>query len=264
MANESSPSFTAIQIFDATDHKSTDLFYDFPRYIEHMESCGAHKAGLAKIIPPNDWKPNNGKPCDVKKLMGITLEMAIEQKRRGCDSIYQLKAAPSKVRTVEQLYKTAEKFRSVVRQHDRHEEEHFWKNILTVQPTYGVDVPQSLFNRKSGTWTLQKLNTILDDVAKDSGKTIDGLNTPYLYVGMRHTCFAWHTEDMDLHSINYLHFGEPKTWYVIPPQYGNDFEKLINDLLPKEYEKCASFLRHKTVLTNPDLLTKNGIPFNKV
>lgn len=61
-------------------------------------------------------------------------------------------------------------------------------------------------------WNICHLDTILDTVEHESGITIEGVNTPYLYFGMWKTTFAWHTEDMDLYSINYLHFGEPKSW----------------------------------------------------
>lgn len=64
-------------------------------------------------------------------------------------------------------------------------------------------------------WNIAHLNTILDVVGEDCGISIEGVNTPYLYFGMWKTTFAWHTEDMDLYSINYLHFGEPKSWQVL-------------------------------------------------
>lgn len=63
-------------------------------------------------------------------------------------------------------------------------------------------------------WNIARLNTVLDVVEEECGISIEGVNTPYLYFGMWKTTFAWHTEDMDLYSINYLHFGEPKSWQV--------------------------------------------------
>lgn len=63
-------------------------------------------------------------------------------------------------------------------------------------------------------WNIGHLNSILDVIEEDCGVSIQGVNTPYLYFGMWKTTFSWHTEDMDLYSINYVHFGEPKSWLV--------------------------------------------------
>ena len=41
---------------------------------------------------------------------------------------------------------------------------------------------------------------------------INGVNVPWLYVGMLFSSFCWHNEDNYLYSINYSHFGEGKQW----------------------------------------------------
>ena len=79
------------------------------------------------------------------------------------------------------------------------------------QPLYGADIPGTLTDPSVKEWNINCLNTILDTVL-EYGISIPGVNTAYLYFGMWKTSFAWHTEDMDLYSINYLHFGAPKSW----------------------------------------------------
>jgi jumonji domain-containing protein 2 len=63
-------------------------------------------------------------------------------------------------------------------------------------------------------WNCGRLPSILDCLQEDYGSRIEGVNTPYLYYGSWRTTFAIHTEDMDLYSINYNHFGAPKFWSV--------------------------------------------------
>ena len=75
-----------------------------------------------------------------------------------------------------------------------------------------LDVSGSLYDEDQNIWNVNNLGTILDDLATEYGAKIQGVNTAYLYYGMWKASFAWHTEDMDLYSINYLHFGAPKQW----------------------------------------------------
>ena len=69
---------------------------------------------------------------------------------------------------------------------------------------------------------------------------------------------------MDLYSINYLHFGQPKSWYVIPPEHGKRLERLAEGFFPSVARECSAFLRHKMTVISPNVLSKYSIPFHKV
>ncbi|EPQ05555.1 Lysine-specific demethylase 4D [Myotis brandtii] len=131
-------------------------------------------------------------------------------------------------------------------------------------PIYGADISGSLFDANTKQWNLGHLGTIQDLLEQECGVVIEGVNTPYLYFGMWKTTFAWHTEDMDLYSINYLHFGEPKTWYAVPPEHGQRLERLARDLFPGSSRGCQAFLRHKVALISPTVLKENGVPFSRI
>ncbi|NXL38359.1 KDM4C demethylase, partial [Glaucidium brasilianum] len=137
-----------------------------------------------------------------------------------------------------------------------------WGNLSFVPPIYGADISGSLYDEGVEEWNIAHLNTILDVVKEECGISIEGVNTPYLYFGMWKTAFPWQTEDMDLYSINYLHFGEPK--YAVPPEHGKRFENLTEGLFPTRSRECDALLRHKMILISPSVLKNCGIPYDKV
>lgn len=137
----------------------------------------------------------------------------------------------------------------------------YWKTLTYAPPLYGADMPGSLFDDSTTTWNLGKLENILDVL----GTKIPGVNTAYLYLGMWKATFAWHLEDVDLYSINYLHFGAPKQWYSISQGDARKFEAAMKTIWPTDAKACDQFLRHKTFLISPaHLLSNFNIKVNKI
>jgi hypothetical protein len=140
-------------------------------------------------------------------------------------------------------------------------ERQYWKTLTFAPPLYGGDMPGTLFNDRTTTWNLSNLPNLLNVL----GQKIPGVNTAYLYLGMWKATFAWHLEDVDLYSINYLHFGAPKQWYSISQGDARKFERAMASNWPIEARKCDQFLRHKTYLISPStLLSQYGIKANKI
>ncbi|KAJ5511752.1 Transcription factor jumonji JmjN [Penicillium expansum] len=105
-------------------------------------------------------------------------------------------------------------------------ETNYWKSLMFNNPMYGADMPGSLFEDSTETWNVAKLPNLLDVL----GQKVPGVNTAYLYMGMWKATFAWHLEDVDLYSINYIHFGAPKQWYSISQEDAPRFEQVMRSI----------------------------------
>lgn len=104
----------------------------------------------------------------------------------------------------------------------------YWKSLMFNNPMYGADMPGSLFDESINSWNVAKLPNLLDVL----GQKVPGVNTAYLYLGMWKATFAWHLEDVDLYSINYIHFGAPKQWYSISQEDAPRFEQAMKSTFP--------------------------------
>ncbi|XP_022101943.1 lysine-specific demethylase 4A-like isoform X2 [Acanthaster planci] len=235
---------------------------DFSAYIAHMESMGAHKAGIAKIIPPKEFVA----AYDYEKAENITIPAPIQQEVMGHQGLYTQYNIQKKPLTLKEFRKLANSSRYATPPHFDYDdlERKYWKNITYNPPIYAADISGSLYSKGCNIWNINKLNTLLDVIEEEQGVKIEGVNTAYLYFGMWKTTFAWHTEDMDLYSINYLHFGAPKSWYGIPPEHAKRLERLAAGFFPQSFQICPNFLRHKMTLISPQILKKYSIPYDKI
>ncbi|CAF0775818.1 unnamed protein product, partial [Didymodactylos carnosus] len=239
-----------------------DEFKNFSQFIETIEAQNAHRIGLAKIIPPKEWIAREG---GYNNIQSMDVKSPIKQEVHGKDGIYEIYNIQQKTLNLAEFEKLSnnDRFRAPLDDNQSLERK-YWKNLTYVAPIYGADVNGTLYDSKQQYWNLNSLGTILDDLQLEYDTKIQGVNTSYLYFGMWKATFAWHTEDMDLYSINYLHYGAPKQWYVIPPSYGKKFERLAATYFTNLSRQCPAFLRHKMTLISPSILQYNSIPYSKI
>ncbi|XP_059481467.1 lysine-specific demethylase 5A [Neocloeon triangulifer] len=109
-------------------------------------------------------------------------------------------------------------------------------------------------------WNLNNLPVLSDCILSHIDADISGMKVPWMYVGMCFSTFCWHNEDHWSYSINYLHWGEPKTWYGVPGAAAPEFEDAMRSKAPELFENQTDLLHQLVTIMNPNLLMERGVP----
>ncbi|XP_040298013.1 lysine-specific demethylase 5C isoform X3 [Bufo bufo] len=161
-------------------------------------------------------------------------------------------------------------------------EKEFWRLVSSIEEDvtvqYGADIhskefgsgfpmldgktelsPEEETYAKSG-WNLNVMPVLEQSVLCHINADISGMKVPWLYVGMVFSAFCWHIEDHWSYSINYLHWGEPKTWYGVPSSSAEELEGVMKKLTPELFESQPDLLHQLVTLMNPNTLMAHGVP----
>ncbi len=105
------------------------------------------------------------------------------------------------------------------------------------------DLNNRAFYEQTG-WNLNNLPYWPGSLLRHITTPINGVNVPWLYLGMLFSSFCWHAEDNFLYSINYSHSGAPKQWYGIPASSAKAFEKTVKANLRVRFDEESDLLNH--------------------
>ncbi|XVF49714.1 hypothetical protein PTKIN_Ptkin04bG0035400 [Pterospermum kingtungense] len=165
----------------------------------------------------------------------------------------------------------------------------FWKAMVDkpFSVEYANDMPGSAFvplsSKKSGgggvggggreagdvvtvaetPWNMRAVSRAKGSLLRFMKEEIPGVTSPMVYIAMLFSWFAWHVEDHDLHSLNYLHVGAGKTWYGVPKDAAVAFEEVVRvDGYGEEFNPLVTFstLGEKTTVMSPEVFVRAGIP----
>lgn len=153
----------------------------------------------------------------------------------------------------------------------------FWKATLDkpFSVEYANDMPGSAFApsqcRHAGepgsladtAWNMRTVSRANGSLLRFMKEEIPGVTSPMVYVAMLFSWFAWHVEDHDLHSLNYLHMGAAKTWYGVPRDAAVAFEEVVRvHGYGGEINPLVTFaiLGEKTTVMSPEVFISAGVP----
>uniref|UniRef100_A0A4W3GP16 [histone H3]-trimethyl-L-lysine(4) demethylase n=2 Tax=Callorhinchus milii TaxID=7868 RepID=A0A4W3GP16_CALMI len=161
-------------------------------------------------------------------------------------------------------------------------EKEFWRLVSSIEEDviveYGADITSKEFGsgfpvRESkrrlmpdeedyavSGWNLNNMPVLEQSVLTHINADISGMKVPWLYVGMCFSSFCWHIEDHWSYSINYLHWGEPKTWYGVPGYAAEELEVVMRKLAPELFDSQPDLLHQLVTIMNPNVLMEHGVP----
>ncbi|XP_044801044.2 lysine-specific demethylase 4A isoform X4 [Bubalus bubalis] len=101
MASESETLNPSARIM--TFYPTMEEFRNFSRYIAYIESQGAHRAGLAKVVPPKEWKPR----ASYDDIDDLVIPAPIQQLVTGQSGLFTQYNIQKKAMTVREFRKIA-------------------------------------------------------------------------------------------------------------------------------------------------------------
>ncbi|ORX58008.1 JmjC-domain-containing protein, partial [Hesseltinella vesiculosa] len=152
-------------------------------------------------------------------------------------------------------------------------ENEFWRLVddphVECEVEYGADLHStqhgSAFpsmerdNKYVDPWNLNMIPILPQSLFTHIKSDISGMMVPWLYVGMCFSAFCWHNEDHYTYSINYMHWGETKTWYGIPGDDTGKFEQTMRDAVPELFEQQPNLLFQLVTMLSPGRLLKEKV-----
>ncbi|KAI5624611.1 lysine-specific demethylase 5B [Silurus asotus] len=147
-------------------------------------------------------------------------------------------------------------------------EKEFWRLVNTIEEDVTVEYGADIASKDYGSgfpylncgWNLNNMPVLDASVLTHITADICGMKLPWLYVGMCFSSFCWHIEDHWSYSVNYLHWGEPKTWYGAPGFAAEQLEAVMKKLAPELFESQPDLLHQLVTIMNPNLLMEHGVP----
>uniref|UniRef100_A0A4W5K2M0 [histone H3]-trimethyl-L-lysine(4) demethylase n=1 Tax=Hucho hucho TaxID=62062 RepID=A0A4W5K2M0_9TELE len=161
-------------------------------------------------------------------------------------------------------------------------EKEFWRLVSSIEEDVIVEYGADISSKEGGSgfpvrdgkrrllgdeeeyansgWNLNNMPVLEQSVLTHINVDISGMKVPWLYVGMCFSSFCWHIEDHWSYSINFLHWGEPKTWYGVPAHAAEQLESVMKKLAPELFDSQPDLLHQLVTIMNPNILMEHGVP----
>jgi hypothetical protein len=254
-----------------------------PSYLTHHETSLQRRYGAVKLLPPSRWIPLKKNPYDLCQIK-LYIKQEIIRSSHQSDVFYIQNTEISKRRSM-----TYDEFKTIAesdtyRVKDSINDniiEYFWSTISNNISLHVPNIDDSLFAKREEIFNMNDLPSLLKYYPKQipgkftENKKLDhieikfstlGVTTSFLHLGMWSSSVGIHIDDYDLITLNYLHHGAPKIWYIIHPSSYSKFEELVNQLkLFSDISfSCLSPLQHKTLLIKPSFLRLHSIEYYQI